>query len=153
MEKKTATVRQPVLRLLQSWLLLAVGVLMGAAIVPGIAYDTVGTLVLVVVLLSLLNAVLKPLLVLFALPFIVLTMGFGILLINAVLLLLAGQLVPGFDVSGFGSAFLGGLVISLVGLLINVLMPMELSYRATMRHGRPGRPGQKGRKDDDVIDI
>ncbi len=147
MKRKTTMIQHPAFRLIQSWLFLAAGVLLGAAIVPGIAYDTVGTLVLVVVLLSLLNAFLKPLLMLFALPFIVLTMGLGILLINAVLFLMAGQLVPGFDVSGFGAAFLGALIISVVGALVNLLLPLELSYRTTMR-GRRRKP-----KDDDVIDI
>lgn len=151
MEQQTPTFRHPVVRLFQSWALLAVGVLIGAAVVPGISYDSAGTLILVVVLLSLLNAFLKPLLLLFTLPFIMLTMGLGILLINAVLFLLAGQLVPGFEVAGFWAAFFGALIISFVGFLLNVLLPIETSYRATIRRNR--RTGGTGRKDDDVIDI
>lgn len=157
MARQTLWIHHPAFRLLQSWALLAIGVLIGAAVVPGISYESFGTLVLVVVLLSLFNAFLKPLLMLFALPFIMLTMGLGILLINALLFLVAGQLVPGFDVAGFGAAFVGALIISGVGFLINVLLPVEVSYRATTRRKGPGPPpprnGKSGKKDDDVIDI
>ncbi len=153
MERRIVYYHHPVFRLLQSWVLLAIGVLLGAALVPGIRYDGAGTLFLVVLLLSFLNAFLKPLLLLFTLPFIMLTMGLGILLINAVLFLVAGRLVPGFEVAGFGSAFLGALVISVVGLLINALLPLELSYRDTIRRGKRGRKSRNGKNDDDVIDI
>lgn len=154
MVRQTVWIHHPVFRLLQTWALLALGVLIGAAVVPGIRYESFGTLILVVVLLSLLNAFLKPLLMLFALPFIMLTLGLGILLINAVLFLIAGQLVPGFEVAGFGAAFLGALIISGVGFLINVLLPVEVSYRATVRGKRPGRRGPKsGKNGDDFIDI
>lgn len=141
----------PALRILQSWVVLAVGILIAATLVPGIRYETGGTLLLVVVLLSLLNAFLKPLLMLFALPFIMLTLGLGILLINAVLFLIAGRLVPGFDVDGFGSAFLGALIISGINFFVNLLIPMEMSYRATLRKSRDMR--RKPKNDDDVIDI
>ncbi len=141
----------PALRILQSWVVLAVGILIAAALVPGIRFETGGTLLLVVVLLSLLNAFLKPLLMLFALPFIMLTLGLGILLINAVLFLIAGRLVPGFDVDGFGSAFLGALIISGITFFVSLLLPLEMSYRATLRKSRATR--RKPKNDDDVIDI
>src|SRR5690606_20107449 len=98
----------PLTRLIHTWLLLALGILASAHIVPGIAYDSVGTLIVVVILLSLFNFFLKPVLLLFTLPFIVLTLGIGVLFINAFLFLLVGALVEGFHVAGFGSAFLGG---------------------------------------------
>jgi putative membrane protein len=145
------SVYRRVLLVLQSWILLAVGILVAAALIPGIRYDTFGTLLLVVVLLSLLNAFLKPMLMLFTLPFIMLTMGLGIVIINAVLFLLAGLLVPGFAVDGFGVALLGALIISGINLLVNLILPLEVSYRATLRHHRQTR--QKPKKDDDIIDI
>ena len=151
MERKRSFNHHPVFRLLQAWGLLALGVLIAATLVPGIAYDTGGTLILVVIVLGLFNAVLKPLLVLFTLPFILLTMGLGILLINAVLFMLAGRLVPGFEVSGFGAALLGAILISFVAFLVNLFLPLEMSYRATMKGRRPGRPGRRDK--DDVIDI
>lgn len=135
--------------LIRTWLLLALGVLVSANVVPGIHYDNVSSLVVVVILLSILNAFLKPVLLLFTLPFIVLTMGIGVLFINAFLFLIAGALVEGFHVAGFGSAFLGGLIISLVTILINSL------FKKPPGGGngkRPDRPSGRTR-DDDVIDI
>ena len=130
--------------LLMRWLVLALGVLLSAKLVPGISYDSGGSLVAVVLLLSLCNIVLKPLLLLFTLPFIILSMGLGIWLINALLFYFVGRLVEGFHVAGFGSALLGALIVSVTNLIINRLL------------GSPPKPpsGPKGgAKRDDVIDI
>lgn len=141
--------RHPILRLIHSWLLLAAGVLVSAHVVPGIHYDTVPTLVVVVILLSLLNAILKPILLLFTLPFIVLTMGIGILFINALLFLLVGGLVNGFHVDGFWAAFWGGLIISIITFLTNAL----LSVSPPNQTKRGGPTKRVPPKDEDVIDI
>ena len=100
----------PWVQLLVRWSILALGVTLASHLVPGIRYDSPTTLLVVVLLLSLFNAVLRPVLVLFTLPFIVLTMGLGMLVINALLFLFVGRLVEGFEVGSFWSA-LGGSVI------------------------------------------
>lgn len=130
--------------LLLRWLVLALGVLLSAKLVPGIGYDSGGTLVAVVLLLSLCNILLKPLLLLFTLPFIVLTMGLGIWLINAVLFYFVGRLVEGFYVAGFGSALLGALIVSVTSLIINRLLAPP---------PKPPSGPKGGRKGGDVIDI
>lgn len=134
----------PFVNLLVRWLVLALGVGLAATIVPGISYDSGGTLVLVVLLLSVANAFLKPLLVLFTLPFIVLTLGLGVWLINALLLLFVGWLLDGFRVAGFGSALLGALVVSLVNLAVTKLLRDS---------ARPPPPPPRRGRDDDVIDV
>ncbi len=134
----------PFVNLLVRWLVLALGVGLAATIVPGISYDSGGTLVLVVLLLSVANAFLKPLLVLFTLPFIVLTLGLGVWLINALLLLFVGWLLDGFHVAGFGSALLGALVVSLVNLAVTKLLRDSV---------RPPPPPPRRGRDDDVIDV
>jgi putative membrane protein len=136
----------PFVNLLVRWLVLALGVMLSTKIVPGISYDTGTTLFVVVLLLSLFNAVLKPLLLLFTLPFIVLTMGIGIWLINAVLFYFVGRLVEGFHVAGFGSALLGALIVSVTNLVLNRLLAPPRPP------GGPGRPGAPAKRDD-VIDI
>jgi len=92
--------------------------------------------------LSFFNAVLKPLLLLFTLPFIVLSLGIGIWIINAILFYFVGRLVDGFYVAGFGSALLGALIVSLTNLLMNRLLARP------RRHGPP-----PAARRDDVIDI
>jgi putative membrane protein len=129
--------------------MLAAGVLVSAHVVPGIHYDTVPTLVVVVILLSLFNAILKPILLLFTLPFIVLTMGIGILFINALLFLLVGGLVNGFHVDGFWAAFWGGLIISIISFLTNALL--SVSPPNQPKKGGPAK--RMPPKDEDVIDI
>ncbi len=129
--------------LLLRWLILALGVLLAERLLPGISCDSGLTLVVVVLLLSFFNVVLKPLLLIFTLPFIVLTLGLGIWLINAVLFYFVGKLVNGFHVAGFGSALLGALIVSVTNIVINRLLSSPPKP--------PARP--PGGKRDDVIDI
>jgi putative membrane protein len=127
---------------------LALGVLFAATFVPGIACDGALALIVVTVLLSFFNAVLKPLLVLFTLPFILVTMGLGVVVINAFLFLLVGRIVHGFHVEGFWSALGGSLVVS------------ATNVAAGLFRGRPPRPPRPGpdrpvrpEGSGDVIDI
>jgi len=135
----------PIVQLLVRWVVLALGVMLATKIVPGIACEDGPTLLAVVLLLSFFNAILKPLLVLFTLPFIVFTLGLGVLLINALLFLFVGELVQGFIVSGFWSALGGSLVVSLTNVFVSVLT------RSTQGPQRP--PSGRKPKDDDVIDV
>jgi putative membrane protein len=129
--------------LLLRWIVLALGVMLATKIVPGIACDDGVTLLAVVLLLSFFNAILKPLLVLFTLPFILITMGLGVVVINALLFMLVGRLVDGFHVAGFWSAVGGSLVVSLTNLLVS----------SFVRPRTPPRPPAERRSKDDVIDI
>lgn len=135
----------PLVNLLVRWLILALGVGLSAMLVPGIDYSSGSTLALVVVMLSLFNAVLKPLLVLFTLPFIVFTLGIGVWLINSLLFYFVGKLVDGFHVAGFGSAMLGALIVSLTNLFLS-----QMLRRAAAPP--PPAPPRSGRRDD-VIDV
>ena len=112
----------PLLQLLLRWLILALGVTLATKIIPGISCADGTTLLVVVLLLSFFNAILKPLLVLFTLPFIVLTMGLGVVVINALLFLLVGRLVQGFHVTSFWAALGGALVVSITNLILSLLM-------------------------------
>lgn len=132
--------------LLVRWLVLALGVGLSAKLVPGISYDDGFALVAVAILLSLCNTVLKPLMVLFTLPFIVLSLGIGVWLINALLFYFVGKLVDGFHVAGFGSALWGALIVSVTNLLLTRLLTPPRPPGPP-----PGAP--RTRKADDVIDI
>lgn len=110
-----------ILGLLVRWAVIALGVYVAAHTSKGIAYDNEQTLAVVVVVLSLLNLFVKPLLVLFTLPFVVMSFGLGLWLINAGLLMLTAKLVSGFMVESFTSALWGSLVISALSLLVHIL--------------------------------
>jgi putative membrane protein len=138
--------------LLVRWFVLALGVALSAQIVPGIRYDTGTTLAVVVVLLSLFNAVLRPILMLFTLPFIILTLGLGIWLINALLFLLVSKLVDGFSIEGFGSALIGAAIVSITNLLLSRMLNRAKAPRPAPPAAPPPRSRPRG-KQDDVIDI
>jgi putative membrane protein len=128
--------------------------MISASIVPGIASDGTRALVVVALLLSLFNVVLKPLLVLFTLPFILVTMGLGMLVINALLFLLAGRLVQGFHVAGFWSAFGGALVVGATNLIVNLFRGRPPLPPPPPPPPTPRSQGPTHRvPTDDVIDI
>jgi len=104
--------------MLWRWLIITVSVWVATYIVPGISYDNWQSLLVAALVLGALNAFLKPILVLFSLPVVVMTMGLFLLIINAVLLLLTGHLVKGFHVAGFWSALGASVIISVVSLIL-----------------------------------
>lgn len=102
--------------LLTRWLVLTLAVWLAASVVPGVEYDSWGSLLLAALLLGLLNSFVKPLLMFLSLPFILLTLGFFVMIINALVLMLVAKLVEGFHVAGFWPAMGAAIIVSLVGL-------------------------------------
>jgi putative membrane protein len=140
------------LHFLQSWLINTLAVALAALILRGhIHCESNGVLVLAALLLGILNAFVRPILMLIALPLLIFTLGLFTLVINALLLYFVGFLLkPNFYVDSFGYAFLGALIISIMSIALNILTD---GARFTVRHRRlpPKRPGD----DDDkpVIDV
>jgi putative membrane protein len=130
--------KSPFAQMLLRWIVLALGVMLATKIIPGISCEDGTTLIAVVLLLSFFNLILKPLLVLFTLPFIILTMGLGIVVINALLFMLVGKLVAGFHVETFWSAVGASLVVSVTNWLVSWFVRSNEKPRA---------------RRDDVIDV
>lgn len=132
---------------LQRWLVTTTGVLVAAHLVDGIHYerDRWPALLVATLVLGLLNAFLRPLLLLLSLPLLLLTLGLFTLVINAALLYGVGQIIQGFHVDSFKAAFWGALVISVVSVLLNTLTGTG-SARVTVRRGtrRPPPDDPKG---------
>ena len=101
-------------------------------VVTGISYTGEWPLLFVVALVfGVLNVVVRPILILFSLPFVIVTLGLFLLVLNAALLLLtsavSGALGLGFQVQGFRAAFLGGLVVSIVSMALSFFVGSEES--------------------------
>jgi putative membrane protein len=100
------------------WAVTSVAIGVTASVIPGIQVDGVWPALVAALLLGFVNATLRPILLILTLPLTVLTLGFFALVVNGAMLALVASLVKGVHVSGFGSAVLGALVISLVGGLL-----------------------------------
>ena len=99
-----------------------VAVFLASHIIPGIRVDTVGAGIAAALVLALLNAIVRPVLYVLSLPFIVLTLGLFVIIINAVLLQFVDWLIDGFEVLGFWAGFWGALVISVVSSILNLVV-------------------------------
>jgi len=91
------------------------GLWIASEVVPGMAISGFGTFVLAALLLGIVNALVRPLAILFTLPFTIVTLGLFLLVINASMLGLVAWLLKGFSLSGFGAAFFGSIIVSLTG--------------------------------------
>ena len=94
-------------------LITAFGLWLAATLLPGIAIDGPGTLLLAALLMGLVNGLVRPLAVFFTLPLTLLTLGLFLLVINAAMFGLVAAMLDGFRVAGFFSALFGWLVVSL----------------------------------------
>ncbi len=142
-------------QLLVQWVVMALGVTLATKLVDGISCDSTATLIVVVLLLNFFNAIIKPVLVLFTLPFIVLTLGLGVVVINALLFMFVGRLVDGFHVAGFWPAVWGALVVSVTNLILSRFTRKAAVPRneAPAEGAPPVRAPLVRKKPDDVIDI
>jgi putative membrane protein len=101
------------------WAVTTVAVLVASALVSGIRYESAGSLIAAALLLGILNAFVRPLLLILSAPLILLSLGLFILVINALMLRLVPTFVPGFYVDRFSSAFWGAIIISLISWLLS----------------------------------
>src|SRR5258708_5277729 len=95
------------------WFVTTVAVYVASKMIPGIHADTGGALLGAALLLGIINAFIRPVLLLLSLPFIIVTMGIFIFVVNALLLMLVSKMIPPFHVDGFWSAFFGSIIISI----------------------------------------
>jgi len=99
------------------WFIGSLGLWLAASVVTGISVEGVGTLMVAALLLGVVNAVVRPLLILLTLPITVITLGLFLLVINAAMLALVAWILPGLAIDGFFAAMLGSILISIVGWL------------------------------------
>jgi putative membrane protein len=139
------------LRFLQTWAINTLAVAVAVAVLHGhIRYAQPKDLLLASLLLGILNAFIRPILLLLALPLLIFTLGLFTFVINALLLCLVSSLLkPNFEVDTFGYAFAGAAIISVVSIALNVLTG---NARVSIQRRSPSK---KKSDDDDkpVIDV
>jgi len=101
------------------WLVITVAILLASMMVSGIRVESLTTAVVAAAILGIINVFLRPVLLILTLPLTILTLGVFAFVLNALMLLLVAYFVPGFEVDGFFSAFLGALIISIVSWIAN----------------------------------
>lgn len=103
------------------WIVSVIAILIAAYLIPGVHITLVGAIVLAVVL-GIFNIFLKPVLFILTLPITILTLGLFSLVINALLVMLADLLVPGFSIGGFWVALLFSVVVSIVNAFFHLVL-------------------------------
>jgi putative membrane protein len=134
------------------WANNTVAVLVAASLIHGIRYDSLTVLVVAALSLGILNTFVKGILILFSLPLVIFSAGIFIFFINAFLLCCVGYVVPGFHVDTFWAAFWGGLIISFVSGVLNLLVGASRGQFRVQRGAPPGGDGKDG-GDGPVIDV
>lgn len=110
------------MKLILRILLSALAVVLLSKILPGIGVDSYTTAILVAVVLSLLNFIVKPILVILTLPITIVTLGLFLLIVNAIIILLADSLITGFEVDSIWWALIFSLLLSLLqSILFSIL--------------------------------
>ena len=148
-------------KLLIRWIIVGLSLFVAAWIVPGIRVESngVGVYAATAAILGFVNAIVRPLLVLLTCPAIILTLGLFVLVVNAFSLMIASWIAinwfhVGFHVDGFGAAFWGGLVISLVSFTVNLLTGTgNTSLRVRTHRGDRRPPPDPGPGNGPVIDV
>lgn len=105
--------------ILVSWVLSALVIIAAAYLLPGVQVASFTTALVLAVVLGIINAVLKPILLILTLPINLITLGLFTFVINALLILLATAIVPGFKVDGFWWALLFAILLSLLNSFLN----------------------------------
>jgi len=104
------------LNMLLKWVLFALSIILVAWIIPGIRVENFLSAMFVCIIIALINTFIKPILQVITLPINVMTLGIFSLVLNALLLMLAGWIAPGFEVDGFLNALFGSILLSLFAM-------------------------------------
>lgn len=104
------------------WAITALSLWAASYVFDGIRFASTGALVISALLLGFANAIVRPVLIFLTLPLTFLTLGFFLLVINALMILLVSALVKGFTVSGFWTAFFAAIFIAVLSFLISLFI-------------------------------
>ncbi|MCL5674358.1 MAG: phage holin family protein [Candidatus Omnitrophica bacterium] len=118
-------IKNRVVEFIVLWFVNTIALVVVVHLLPGVKIYSVTSLFVAAIVLGLFNTFIRPLLILFTLPFTVFSLGFFTLIINGFLFFIAAKLVPGFWVSGFWSAFWAAILFSIFSFFLNRLLLPE----------------------------
>jgi len=107
------------MKLIINWVVATIVILISAYLLPGVVVEGLISALVLAVVLGAINMFIKPILIVLTLPISILTLGLFSLVINALLIMLASAIVPGFSVAGFWWALAFSLVLSVVSAVLN----------------------------------
>jgi len=113
--------------------MVALGLYIASTLVPGVVIDDLKTLLLAALLLAIINAVVRPIIVLLTLPFTVITLGLFLFVINAGMFAMIGFFLPGFHVAGFVSALFGSIIVGVTSFIGNAFISREGRFQRYRR--------------------
>jgi putative membrane protein len=124
------------------WLITTLAILAVPYLISGVRVESFGSAMLTAAILGILNALVRPILIILTLPLTILTLGLFILIINALLFQLAGAIVPGMYVASFWSAFFASIIVSIVSWVLNSVVAGRRGEKTIVVWGR-----------DDAVDL
>jgi len=110
------------MRFVLQWLVSGLAIIITAYLLPGVSVAGFFAALVTALVIGLINAIIRPILILLTLPLNILTLGLFTLVINALLIMLAAAFVPGFAVRGFWWALLFGIVLAIVNFALSPLL-------------------------------
>jgi putative membrane protein len=114
---------EALMALIARWFLNALALMLVAYLYSGVQVTGITAALIAALVLGLVNALIRPVLILLTLPVTILTLGLFIFIINALMFWLVAEMVDGFKVSGFMAALLGSLMFSVITMLTSFLIP------------------------------
>jgi putative membrane protein len=109
--------------ILANWIVTTIAIIVSAYLLSGVTVRNIGVALVAAVVLGLINAILRPILVILTLPLTIVTLGLFIFILNALLVLFASAIVPGFEVRSFWWALLFSLLFSIISTIIHWIIP------------------------------
>jgi putative membrane protein len=119
------------MRLLFAWLSNVVALFVAAWLVPGVGYgDDFWVLFIAALVFTTVNWLVRPLVIILALPAVILTLGLALILINTFMLYLTDWIVPSFETGSFWSTLLAAIIVSIVNLILSLVLKPEERMQA-----------------------
>ena len=106
------------IKLFANWMLHALSLIIVSRVYSGVRLENFESALIAVVIIAMINAFVKPVLLFLTLPITIVTLGLFSFILNALMLMLAGSITPGFEIDGFGAAIIGSILLSLVTITL-----------------------------------